>query len=137
MLSEGKWKLLVGGKRSYLYDLEVDPEEKQSQLAQQPELAKRLRTKLEACAAELQPPGINLRPMAKTWEEYYDFYLDGKPAPEPSDAKEKGEGKARKMKKAAEASKFAASSPADLFELRDVNKDGKVSRREFVTPSAK
>jgi hypothetical protein len=47
-------------------------------LAQQPELAKRLRTKLEAWAAELQPPGINLRPTAKTCEEYYDFYLDGK-----------------------------------------------------------
>ncbi len=78
--------------------------------------------------------------MAKTWEEYYDFYLDGKPAPKPSNAKEKGEGKARKMKKAAEAkeaSKSAASSPADLFVLRDVNKDGKVSRKEFVTPSAK
>ena len=97
-IREGKWKLLVGGKRSYLYDLEVDPEEKHSQLAQQPEIAKRLRTKLEAWATELQPPGINLRPMAKTWEEYYDFYLDGKPAPEPSDAKEKGERKAKNNK---------------------------------------
>ncbi|MFN0076946.1 MAG: sulfatase-like hydrolase/transferase [Prosthecobacter sp.] len=138
-IREGKWKLLVGGQRSYLYDLEVDPGEKHSQLEQQPELGKRLRTRLEAWAAELQPPGINLRPMAKTWEEYYDFYLDGKPAPEPSDAKEEDEGegkpKKRKMKKSAEpkeASKATASSPADLFELRDVNKDGKVTLPEFL-----
>lgn len=134
-IREGKWKLLVGGKRSYLYNLEGDREEKHSQLAQQPELAKRLRTKLEAWAAELQPPGINLRPMAKTWEEYYDFYLDGKPAPETSDAKEKGEGKSKKMKKAPEAketSKSAALSAADLFELRDVNKDGNVTLGEFL-----
>lgn len=138
-IREGKWKLLVGGERSYLYDLEADPGEKQSQLVQQPELAKRLRTKLEAWATELQPPGINLRPMAKTWEEYYDFYLDGKPAPKSSEAKEEAEGegkpKKRKMKKAAEpkeASKSAASSPADLFDLRDVNKDGKVTLPEFL-----
>jgi len=80
-IREGKWKLLVGGKRSYLYDLEIDPEEKHSQLAQQPEMAQTLRTKLEAWASELQPPGINIRPMAVTWEQYYDFYLDGKASP--------------------------------------------------------
>ena len=31
-----------------------------------------------------------------------------------------------------EASKSAASSAADLFELRDVNKDGKVTLAEFL-----
>jgi arylsulfatase A-like enzyme len=135
-IREGKWKLLVGGKRSYLYDLEVDPGEKHNQLAQRPDLAKSLRAKLERWASELQPPGINLRPMAATWDQYFDFYLEGKPAPAPEDEKENGKRKARaKMKKSADAkgaSKSAAPAPADLFELRDVNKDGKVTWEEFL-----
>lgn len=80
-IREGKWKLLIGGERSYLYDLDADPSEKHSLLAQQPELAKKLRSQLEAWSQELQPPGLTTKNMAKTWEEYYDFYLDGKPAP--------------------------------------------------------
>lgn len=80
-IREGKWKLLVGGERSYLYDLEADPSEKHSLLAQQPELARQLRSKLQAWSQELQPPGLTTKGMAKTWEQYYDFYLDGKPAP--------------------------------------------------------
>jgi uncharacterized sulfatase len=80
-IREGKWKLLIGGERSYLYDLEADPSEKHSLLAQQPELARQLRSKLQAWSQELQPPGLTTKGMAKTWEQYYDFYLDGKPAP--------------------------------------------------------
>lgn len=80
-IREGKWKLLIGGERSYLYDLDADPSEKHSLLDQQPELAQQLRSKLEAWSQELQPPGLTTKNMAKTWEEYYDFYLDGKPAP--------------------------------------------------------
>lgn len=83
-IREGKWKLLVGGTRQYLYDLESDAEEKHSLLAQNPEVAKRLRSRLESWAGELQPPGLGLRPMAKTWEDYFDFYLEGKPAPAPA-----------------------------------------------------
>lgn len=81
---EGKWKLLVGGPRQYLFDLEADPEEKKNLLTQHPEIAQRLRTRLEAWSADLQPPGIHTGPMAKTWEDYYDFYLDGKAAPIPN-----------------------------------------------------
>lgn len=77
----GKWKLLVGGPRSYLFDLEADAGEKNNLLAQHPDVAQRLRSRLEAWAAQLQPPGINAQSLAQTWADYYDFYLDGKPAP--------------------------------------------------------
>ncbi len=80
---EGKWKLLVGGPREYLFDLDADPEEKRNLLAQHPEVARRLRARLEAWGGGLQPPGIGVKPMAKVWEAYYDHYLDGKPAPAP------------------------------------------------------
>ena len=98
-IREGQWKLLVGGPRSYLFNLETDAAEKHNLLAQHPEIAQRLRAKLETWAAELQPPGINVKPMAKTWEEYFDFYLDGK-APAPPDsanagAKRKGKAKGK------------------------------------------
>jgi len=41
-----------------------------------------LRSRLETWAGEFQPPGMGLRPMAKTWEDYFDFYLEGKPSKE-------------------------------------------------------
>jgi uncharacterized sulfatase len=78
---EGKWKLLVGGKRSYLFDLETDPEELNDLKDNHPEIAQRLRDKLEQWAGELDPPGLTTKAMAKTWEDYFDFYLEGKPAP--------------------------------------------------------
>ena len=77
-IREGRWKLLIGGARSYLFDLEADPGERRNLIAEQPELAKRLRARLEAWSAELQPPGLASQPMAKTWEDYFDHYLDGK-----------------------------------------------------------
>ena len=77
-IREGKWTLLVGGDRSYLYDLDADPEEKHNLFAQQPEIAGKLRAKLESWGAQLQPPGLAVQKLAKTWEDYYDFYLDGK-----------------------------------------------------------
>jgi uncharacterized sulfatase len=80
-IREGKWKLLVGGQRSYLFDLEVDPEELNDLKDKHPEVAQRLRDKLEQWAGELDPPGLTTESMAKTWEEYFDFYLEGKPAP--------------------------------------------------------
>ena len=85
-IRQGKWKLLVGGPRSYLFDLEADPSEQHSLLTQHPEMAQKLRARLENWAGQLQPPGINLKPMAKTWEDYYDFYLDGKAA-SPADSR--------------------------------------------------
>ena len=78
---EGKWKYLRGGKREYLFDLESDKEEKHNLISSEPEIADRLRSKLVAWSEELQPPGVETKAMSTTWEDYYDFYLDGKPAP--------------------------------------------------------
>ena len=80
-IREGKWKLLIGGQRSYLFDLETDPEEKHNLITRNPDTAQHLRTRLEAWAGQLQPPGLAIAPMAKNWEDYYDYYLEGKPAP--------------------------------------------------------
>jgi uncharacterized sulfatase len=95
-IREGNWKLLRGGDREYLYDLGSDLEEKHNLASQHPEIATRLRTKLTAWCAELTPPGLALGPMAPTWNDYFDFYLEGKPAPklaakaEPDTAKTRG-----------------------------------------------
>ena len=77
---DGKWKYLRGGTRSYLYDLDADKEEKHNLLAQHPEIGQRLHGQLEAWTRELQPPELSTKPMAETWEKYFDHYLDGKRA---------------------------------------------------------
>lgn len=82
-IREGNWKLLRGAEREYLYDLSTDLEEKHSLASQHPDIAARLRTKLTAWCAVLNPPGLALGPMAPIWNEYFDFYLEGKPAPKP------------------------------------------------------
>lgn len=83
-IREGNWKLLRGGEREYLYDLSTDLEEKHNLATQHPDTAKRLRAKLTTWCGELNPPGLALGPMAATWNDYFDFYLDGKPATKPS-----------------------------------------------------
>lgn len=83
-IREGKWKLLRGGDREYLYDLDADIKEKHNLASQEPEVASRLRAKLKTWADELNPPGMALGPMAPTWNDYFDFYLEGKPAPKPA-----------------------------------------------------
>lgn len=88
-IREGKWKLLRGGEREYLFDLEADPSEKNDLLSEHPEIANRLRNRLETWAGELQPPGLTTKPMASTWETYFDHYLEGKPAPQPGEGDRK------------------------------------------------
>ena len=83
---EGRWKYLRGGAREYLFDIEADREEKHNLAAKHPEIVARLQTKLAGWARELSPPGLEAGQMSTTWEQYFDFYLDGKPAPAPSSA---------------------------------------------------
>ena len=78
-IREGKWKFLKGGDREYLYDLDSDIEEKNSLLKQHPEIASRLRSKLADWATELKPPGLDAANLSKAAQNYFDFYLDGKP----------------------------------------------------------
>jgi uncharacterized sulfatase len=84
---EGQWKYLRGGAREYLFDLDADREEKHNLLAKHPEIASRLRTKLTSWSKDLNPPGINTKQMSTTWEQYFDFYLDGKSVPHPESEK--------------------------------------------------
>lgn len=79
-IREGDWKLLRGGEREYLYNLAEDIEEKHNLASQEPEIAARLRAKLTAWSGTLNPPGLATGPMASTWDDYFDFYLEGKPA---------------------------------------------------------
>jgi len=113
---EGRWKLLCGGRREYLFDLTADPGEQHNRLAEHPAIAATLRHKLEAWAATLSPPGLATRPMAPTWERYFDHYLLHRPAaaaipPKP----EQDRGKAAAWKAEARliladaATKFAAA----------------------------
>ncbi|MEO1530141.1 MAG: sulfatase/phosphatase domain-containing protein, partial [Planctomycetota bacterium] len=80
-IREGNWKLLRGGDREYLYDLSNDLAEKQSVLALRPMIAGRLREKLRSWTSQLSPPGLATQPMSTVWDSYFDFYLEGKPAP--------------------------------------------------------
>jgi len=80
-IREGKWKLLRGGSREYLFDVVTDPGETFDLLKKQPAVVKRLRRKLEDWTGDLDPPGLETKPMSETWERYFDFYLDGKSPP--------------------------------------------------------
>jgi arylsulfatase A-like enzyme len=77
----GQWKLLRGGDREYLYDLSTDLEEKQNLAAQHPDIANRLRQQLKTWSDQLEPPGFTTGPMAQTWLDYFDHYLEGKTIP--------------------------------------------------------
>ena len=99
-IREGNWKLLRGGDREYLYDLGKDLEEKHNLAAQHPEIAARLRKRLEAWTGGLKPPGLSTGPLTTVWNNYFDFYLDGVPLgklelnPPPSDKPRKQRKKA-------------------------------------------
>jgi uncharacterized sulfatase len=80
-IREGDWKLLRGGDREYLYDLNTDLEEKHNLAAKRPEIADRLRKRLGDWAETLSPPGLATGPLNAAATSYFDFYLDGKPAP--------------------------------------------------------
>jgi len=91
-IREGKWKYLKAGTRTYLFDIDKDKEEKRNLIEQHPEVTASLRAKLSAWAEGLTPPGIGRKGLAMRLRTYYDFYLDGKPAPplkEKTDARRK------------------------------------------------
>ena len=84
-IRRGDWKLLRGDDREYLYNLATDIEEKYNLASKHPDVATRLRRDLKSWTDTLQPPGFTTGPMSRTWHDYFDFYLDGKPAPSPRD----------------------------------------------------
>ncbi len=133
---QGDWKLLVAGKRQYLFNLATDPEEHHDQLAQRPELVQSLRPKLEQWSKTLIPAGLDYMNSSKQASDYFDYYLEGKPGPSksPKDkANRKGKGKnsAKSAAKAADGDGQREKS-LTLFELRDKDKDGRVTLEEFL-----
>jgi uncharacterized sulfatase len=80
-IRQGDWKLLRGGDREYLFNLEEDVEERNDLLDDYPAIANELRSKLVVWCSELDPPGLKTGDMSKTWNNYYDFYLEGLPYP--------------------------------------------------------
>jgi len=76
-IREGDWKLLRGGEREYLFNLKDDLEEKHNLASAHPAIANRLRGKLKTWSEDLNPPGLSTGAMAKAWNDYYDFYLEG------------------------------------------------------------
>ena len=80
-IRKGKWKLLRGGDREYLFDLSADIEEKQNLLLKHSKVATELRQELRAWSETLQPPGLTVGRSSQVWNDYYDFYLDGKAPP--------------------------------------------------------
>jgi uncharacterized sulfatase len=123
---EGNWKLLRGGDREYLYDLSVDLGEKHNLAAEHPEVAKRLREKLTQWGAELNPPGLALAPMAATWNEYFDVYLDGK-TPLPVDGGPKA--KTKRNPDSWEARNGSSVTRDGIMEIRPEKAD----RPTFIT----
>lgn len=93
-IREGNWKLLRGGDREYLYDLKSDLEEQHNVAKQHPDVADRLRKRLRSWSQELSPPGLATGPQSAAWDDYFDFYLEGKPAKLPPRAVAKNTGSA-------------------------------------------
>ncbi len=77
-IRSGKWKLLRGGNREYLFDLDADLSEQTNLMTKHPDVADRLRKQLNSWADELTPPGLAHGKLSGAASEYFDFYLDGK-----------------------------------------------------------
>jgi arylsulfatase A-like enzyme len=78
----GDWKYLKAGNREYLFDIASPNHEYENLLDHQPAIAQRLKRQLIAWSEELYEPGFD-HPVGYRGDAYYDFYLDGKPAPLP------------------------------------------------------
>jgi len=58
-IRSGNWKYLqAGGSAKFLFDLSSDADERKNLIQDHPEIAKKLAAKLDAWAAQLQPPGV-------------------------------------------------------------------------------
>lgn len=128
---EGRWKYLRGGTREYLFDLDADKEEKHNLLQAQPEIAERLRKKLTDWAARLQPPGLETKQMSEVWERYYDYYLEGKPAPPPTHAARPGRGAAPPTIQGWIPRNSTARLVGDMLQIRP-HADGPKPPRPFI-----
>ena len=122
---EGKWKYLRGGDREYLFDLNTDKEEEINLLADHPDVVEKLKAKLGNWSKELQPPGLAAGAMSTAATAYFDFYLDGKPAPPRATTARREVKKDRKKPQ-------PNRDPAAIFKQRDTDRDGLLTLEELI-----
>lgn len=73
---QGPWKYLrVGNQREYLFDLESEQHENENLLAQNPDVAARLRQSLTTWAETLKLPGVPIVAPGVTERDLYDFHF--------------------------------------------------------------
>lgn len=117
----GDWKYLMAGQRKYLFDLAGKQHEHRNLIDQHPEIAERLRNRLEGWSNTLFVRGLPNNETAEA-NRYFDHYLDGRMATPPpavtKDSRNKGNGRKRK--------------PQTLFRARDRDKDGFVTLAEYI-----
>jgi arylsulfatase A-like enzyme len=72
----GDWKLLrAGGDRKMLFNLARDPGEQKNVIADHPDVAAELATKLGAWAEELKPAGLPDGPLNEQEQGWYGYYF--------------------------------------------------------------
>ncbi len=89
---KGKWKLILAGPRTYLFDLDEDGGEHVNLATRHPEVVQSLRKELQRWAGTLRPPGLSDQPLTGAPARFFDFYLGRKVGPNRSRAATKGSG---------------------------------------------
>lgn len=76
----GKWKYLrLGNRAEYLFDLDSKEHESRNRLADHPEIASKLKTKLQRWCAGLHDPGLVLQPTNGAEVRWYEHFLGYQP----------------------------------------------------------
>ncbi|MEO0413797.1 MAG: sulfatase-like hydrolase/transferase [Verrucomicrobiota bacterium] len=84
-IRDGQWKLLRGGPRAYLFNIEKDPGETKNLKDTHQATFARLEQNLDTWAAKLPTPGVDKENIPTTLTRYYDHYLEGKPVELPQE----------------------------------------------------
>ncbi|QDS93996.1 Arylsulfatase [Roseimaritima multifibrata] len=76
-MRRGNWKyLFTSDGNEWLYDLAKDPEEQQDVLTANTEIAKSMRSELDAWTNELKPAGMPAKPLNRQEINWYKYYFN-------------------------------------------------------------
>lgn len=76
-IRDDNWKFIIAGNKvACLFDIKKDPEEKHNLISQYPEIAEKLKGKLQNWTKELASPGIPYTPLRSQELEWYDYYFN-------------------------------------------------------------
>lgn len=76
-IRSGKWKLVYGGGKSYLFDMESDMAEKSNRIGDHPEVAEKLRAAHNHWARGIGIEPAESQPLGKAGQAYFLWYLEG------------------------------------------------------------